>query len=168
MTRYISLYKIIGSEIISICSESYNSTTKTWYLFMDCDTIHLTHIKKILNSQPRSRPTRQRSAAHQWAAAHRLRTAALTFTDRRERHKESQGQEDRQPETKRQTCRQIERERQRDKYIGYTDRHRETEKQINIQTKREGVTNRDRETPNGHAYRNSFSSVFVDSQCHIT
>lgn len=92
----------------------------------------------------------------------------LTFTDRRERHKESQGQEDRQPETKRQTCRQIERERQRDKYIGYTERHRETEKQIDIQTKREGVTNRDRETPNGHAYRNSFSSVFVDSQCHIT
>jgi len=37
----------IGSEIISICSESSNSTTKTWYLFMDCDTIHLTHIKKF-------------------------------------------------------------------------------------------------------------------------
>src|SRR6218665_158645 len=48
MTRYISLYNYIGSEIISICSESSNSTTKTWYLFMDCDTIHLTHIK---NSQ---------------------------------------------------------------------------------------------------------------------
>src|SRR6218665_673511 len=33
--------------------------------------------KKILNSQPWSRPTRQRPAAHQWAAAHRLRTAAI-------------------------------------------------------------------------------------------
>src|SRR6218665_1105308 len=33
--------------------------------------------QKILNSEPRSRPTRQRSAAHQWAAAHRLRTAAI-------------------------------------------------------------------------------------------
>src|SRR6218665_1927757 len=31
-------------------------------------------MKKIPNSQPWSRPTRQRSAAHQWAAAHRLRT----------------------------------------------------------------------------------------------
>src|SRR6218665_1747080 len=41
--------------------------------------VHLcvTHIKKFLNSQPWSRPTRQRSAAHQWAAAHRLRTAVL-------------------------------------------------------------------------------------------
>src|SRR6218665_52981 len=33
--------------------------------------------EKILNSQPCSRPTRQRSAAHQWAAAHRLRTAGI-------------------------------------------------------------------------------------------
>src|SRR6218665_1230164 len=32
---------------------------------------------KFLNSQPWSRPTKQRSAAHQWAAAHRLRTAGL-------------------------------------------------------------------------------------------
>src|SRR6218665_2356679 len=37
----------------------------------------VTHIKKIINSQPWSRPTSQMSASHQWAAAHRLRTAAL-------------------------------------------------------------------------------------------
>src|SRR6218665_3753726 len=36
--------------------------------------------KKILNSQPWSRPPRQRSAAHQWAAAHRLRTADVECT----------------------------------------------------------------------------------------
>src|SRR6218665_1400132 len=42
---------------------------------MDCDS----H-KKILNSQPWSRPTRQRSAAHQLAAAHRLRTADIGDT----------------------------------------------------------------------------------------
>src|SRR6218665_2518251 len=35
--------------------------------------------QKILNSQPWSRPTRQRSAAHQWAAAHRLRTADVDY-----------------------------------------------------------------------------------------
>jgi len=34
---------------------------------------------KFLNSQPWSRPTGQRSAAHQWAAAHRLRTADLDY-----------------------------------------------------------------------------------------
>ena len=42
---------------------------------MDCDT--WLQSKKILDSQPWSRPTRQRSAANQWAAAHRLRTAGL-------------------------------------------------------------------------------------------
>ena len=54
---------------IYIYSGSSNSTTKTWYLFMDCDTWLAS--QKILNSQPWSRPTRQRSAAH------RLRTAVL-------------------------------------------------------------------------------------------
>src|SRR6218665_3470489 len=33
--------------------------------------------KKILNSKPWSRPTKQGSATHQLAAAHRLKTAAL-------------------------------------------------------------------------------------------
>src|SRR6218665_2958851 len=66
MTSYNSLNFLISSEIIYVCSGSSNSTrpTKTWYLFMDY-------------SQPWSRPTRQRFAAHQWAAAHRLRTAVL-------------------------------------------------------------------------------------------
>src|SRR6218665_2968595 len=36
---------------------------------------------KFLNFQPWSRPTGQRSAAHQWAAAHRLRTAGLGQMD---------------------------------------------------------------------------------------
>ena len=37
----------------------------------------VTHIKTIMNSQPWSRPTRQLSADHQWAAAHRLSTSGL-------------------------------------------------------------------------------------------
>ena len=74
MTRYISLkFFFKCSEIVYVCSVSSNYTTKTWYL----DYKKWLTSKKILNSQPWSRPTRQRSAAHQWAAAHRLRTAAL-------------------------------------------------------------------------------------------
>ena len=38
MTRYRLDIFSICSEIIYECSGSSNSTTKTWYLFMDCDT----------------------------------------------------------------------------------------------------------------------------------
>src|SRR6218665_3285594 len=75
MTRYMSLNCfLICSEIIEVCSGSSNSTTKTWYFSWIVTRDSHT---KILNSQPWSRPTRQRSAAHQWAAALRLRTAVL-------------------------------------------------------------------------------------------
>src|SRR6218665_1397202 len=39
--------------------------------------IHCIFQGQAHNSQPWSRPTRQMSAAHQWAAAHRLRTADI-------------------------------------------------------------------------------------------
>jgi len=38
MTRYQLEFFLICSEVIYECSGSSNSTTKTWYLFMDCDT----------------------------------------------------------------------------------------------------------------------------------
>src|SRR6218665_2194570 len=44
--------------------------TISWIVTRDSHT-------KFINSQPWSRPTGQRSMAHQWAAAHRLRTADL-------------------------------------------------------------------------------------------
>jgi len=43
MTRYQLYIFLICSEIIYVCSGSSNSTTKTWYLFMDC----ITYLKQI-------------------------------------------------------------------------------------------------------------------------
>src|SRR6218665_83548 len=62
MTKCVSLKFLICLAIISVCSGSSNSTTKTWYLVTDCDA---THIK---NSQFQN-----------LVPAHRLRTAALSL-----------------------------------------------------------------------------------------
>jgi len=43
MIRYqVGFFKIC-LEIIYVCSGSFNSTTKTWYHFMDCDTYRHAH-----------------------------------------------------------------------------------------------------------------------------
>jgi len=41
MTRYQLEFLLICSKIIYVCSGSSNSTTKPWYLFMDCDTFSI-------------------------------------------------------------------------------------------------------------------------------
>jgi len=66
---------LICSEIIYACSGISNSTTKTWYLFMDCDK-WLTS-KEFLNSQPWSQTNRQRFSTCGPPVGHRLRTAVL-------------------------------------------------------------------------------------------
>src|SRR6218665_1921949 len=76
MTRYqleIFEYSHYAQKSFTYVAEALTPLLRlgTFSWIVTCDS----H-QKILNSQPRSRPTRQRSAAHQWAAAHRLRTAA--------------------------------------------------------------------------------------------
>ena len=56
MTRYQHEIFLICSEIIYACGESSNSTTKTWYLFMDFITflyiiyIHEVHTFKLITN----------------------------------------------------------------------------------------------------------------------
>src|SRR6218665_2709672 len=77
MTRYqleIFEYSHYAQKSFTYVAEALTPLLRlgTFSWIVTCDS----H-QKILNTQPRSRPTRQRSAAHQWAAAHRLRTAGL-------------------------------------------------------------------------------------------
>src|SRR6218665_2059394 len=75
MTRYISLNFLYAQKSFKYVAEALTPLlrlgTFSWIVTRD------SHQNLFLNSQPWSRPTRQRSAAHQWAAAHRLRTAGL-------------------------------------------------------------------------------------------
>src|SRR6218665_3318113 len=79
MTKYISLIFYYAQKLFKYVAEALTPLLR---LLTFSRIVTRDSHKIILNSQPWSRPTSHRLAAHQWAAAHRLRTVGRKTTQK--------------------------------------------------------------------------------------